>query len=101
MHDLKPEDIESKKQIGTLDGSPVIEVVTTGGFHMVVVAKSGSIKTLGTGPHKVVARFIAEKRNPSIKLTELSKADWVPYETFQHLLPSYEALVDRLNALAP
>lgn len=98
--DLKPQDIQSKKKIGTLDGNPVIEVVTTGGFHMVVVAKSGGVRTLGTGPHKVVARYIAEKRNPSIKLTELAKSDWVPAETFQHLLPRYEALTDQLIALA-
>lgn len=100
MHDLKPEDIQRKKTIGTLDGAPVIEVETTGGFHMVVVAKGGSVRTLGTGPHKVVARYIAEKRNPSIKLTELAKADWVPVDAFQHLLPAYEALTDRLIALA-
>ncbi len=98
--DLRPEDIQSKKRIGHLNGKPVIEVITTGGFHMLLVSKGQGMETLGTGPHKVVARHIAKKRNQDLVLTELAKSDYIAPEFYQHLLPHYEALTDRCNALS-
>ena len=92
--------IASKKRIGTLRGSPVIEVLTSGGLYMVVVNKSGNVETLGTGPHRAVARFIAEKREPTLEITELSKSDHLDQAAINSVLAKYEAITDRLNEVA-
>lgn len=92
--------IASKKRIGSLHGSPVVEVRTSGGLYMVVCQKSGVLQTLGTGPHRAVARFIAEKREPELEITELSKSDWLDQAAIDSVLPKYEALTDRFNEIA-
>jgi hypothetical protein len=100
MLSIKPEHIESKKKVGKLHGKSVIEIKTTGGFHMVVAAnEGGGFETLGTGPHKAVARHIAAKREPDIEWTELSKSDYVDPAHFQNILPEYEALTDTVRKL--
>lgn len=96
---LEPEDIKTKKKVGTLDGKDVIEVETTGGFNMLVVAKGAGMETLGTGPHKCVSRHIASKRYPELRLTDLAKSEYVEPALFQHLLPKYEAMTDLCNRL--
>jgi hypothetical protein len=92
--------IASKKRIGTLDGKPVVEVVTSGGLFMVVYQKSGTVETLGTGPHRAVARYIAKKREPKLEITELSKSDYVDEAAILSVVPKYEKLTDDLNAIA-
>jgi hypothetical protein len=95
---ISADHIAYKKKIGTVGKQPVIELATTGGLHLVVVAKAdGEVETLGAGPHRAVARHIAKKRKPEMKITELSKGDHVPEEAFRHLLPEYEQLTDRCN----
>lgn len=95
--DLKAEHIASKKKVGNLKGKPVIELVTTGGLHLVVAAKNGSFETLGTGPHRAVARHIAMKRESEITWSELNKADHVDVSHFESLLPRYEQLTDEFR----
>lgn len=97
--DLIPAHISYKKNVGTLKGKPVIELATTGGLHMIVTAKSGSIETLGTGPHRAVARYIAEQHEPEIVWSELSKADYVAPEHFVWCLPTYQELTERMRRL--
>jgi len=91
--------IESKKRIGTLRGQAVIEVKTTGGLYMVVCNKSGGIETLGTGPHRAVARFIAQKREPTLVVTELSKSDYLDEAAIRSVLAKYEQITDQLREL--
>lgn len=86
-------------KIGTLNGKPIFEVVTKGGFYMDIVAKGGSFETLGVGSHKALSRHIASKKEPSIVWTTLAKGDFVPYEDMAFLIPKYEAITDRLRAL--
>lgn len=92
--------IASKKRIGTLDTKPVVELVTTGGLYMVVMNKNGSVETLGTGPHRAVARFLAKKREPSLVITELSKSDAIDEAAILSVAPKYERLTDEFNRLA-
>jgi hypothetical protein len=92
--------IASKKRIGTLNGKPVVEVVTSGGLYMVVYQKSGTVETLGTGPHRAVARYIAKKREPTLEISELSKSDHIEDIQFMALVPKFEKLTDDLNAIA-
>lgn len=95
--DITSEHLASKKQIGKIKDLPVWELATTGGLHLIVAMRGGRIETLGTGPHRAVARHIAMKREPDLVLTELSKSDHVDVEHFQVLLPEYEALTDDFN----
>jgi len=97
---LRKEDIESKKTVGTLDGHAVIEIVTTGGLNMLVVSKGqGRMETLACAPHRAVGRYLASKRHPTIRFTELQKSEQVDPKMFQHLIPKYEALTVRCNQL--
>lgn len=96
--DIKQEHVASKKQIGTLKGKPVFQIKTTGGLVMVVLG-GGTPSVLGVGPHQGVARYIAEKKESDLKWTDLSKADYVPYDAFAFILPKYEALTEEFRRL--
>ena len=85
------------KKIGTLEGNPIMELSTTGGLHVVAVARGGKSEVLGAGPHRAVARHLALKKEPSIKLTDLAKADHVPEAMFSFVLPKYEQLTADLR----
>ncbi len=95
---IQPQEIDYKEQIGTLDGHPVMEVGLKGGLHIVCSMRGPKIDYLGVGPHRAVARFLAKKRKPDLKITALSKSDWVDPSTFQHLVPQYETLTDSFIA---
>jgi hypothetical protein len=67
------------QEIGTFKGQPVMEVALKGGLHLVfAVKKNGGTETLGTGSHRAVARFVAEKENPDLAITELTKSEDLP-----------------------
>ena len=69
--------IASRKRIGTLHGQPVTEVLLKGGLHLVTAVKEGKPRVIGAGPHRAVARWIAEKNEPDVQITELSKDEQV------------------------
>jgi hypothetical protein len=100
---IEEKHILSKRRIGTLDGQPVVEVETTGGLFMVVCQKSGALEICGSGPHRAVARFIAQKRNKDLKIMELSKSQvgQLDQASIDSCLPKYEAMTDLLNTLLP
>lgn len=85
------------RKVGTRAGKPVMELATKGGLHLIVSSRDGRFETLGTGPHRAVARFIAKKKAPEIQWTDLSKADHIEPEHFMHLVPRYEALTQELR----
>lgn len=95
--DIKQEHIAYKKTIGKLDGKPVFELGTTGGLHLVIVSKGGSTEVKGTGPHPEIARYIAQKQEPKIQYTELSKSDYMEPYLFMPLVPEYERLTDMVQ----
>lgn len=86
--------IAVKKTVGKTDGHPVTYVKTVGGLHLITNHR-GTV--IGSGPHRQVARHIAA-RHADIEWTELSKADHLPLEAYQHLLPEYEELTKQLRA---
>jgi hypothetical protein len=92
---ITKEHIDYKRQIGTLDNRPVIELATTGGLHLVVVAKGDGVETLGAGPHRAVARHIAKKLRPDLKITALEKSDDLPLSSFAHMVPLWEQFTNR------
>lgn len=88
----------SRKVIGKLEGSPVIELATKGGLHLVVTSRKGRAETLGAGSHRAIARHIAMKKAPEIEWTELSKADfWAPEDLGLDLVAQYETMTDAIR----
>lgn len=63
------------KKVGELDGAPVMQAETKGGFFILMTKSDGKAKTLGTGSHPAVAWSIAERDFPRVKLSELSKSE--------------------------
>jgi hypothetical protein len=86
-----------KKLIGKWGRTQVFHMITKGGYNFVVATKGADYETLGVGPHIAVARHIANRRAPDIQWTQLSKADHVPFEVIEHLIPKYEAMTDRFR----
>ncbi len=95
---IQSQEIDYTEQIGTLDGHPVMEIGLKGGLHIVCSKRGPKIDYLGVGPHRAVARFLAKKRKPDIKIDALAKSDWVDPSTFQHLVPRYEQMTDAFRA---
>jgi len=87
---------EKPKKVGVLDSKPVYAVRTKGGLNMIC---SSTGKPLGVGPHQAVARAIAAKAEPALVWNDLAKGDWIDPSHYQFLLPRYEALTTRLQAL--
>lgn len=97
--DLTPKQIEQKpKKVGVLEGKPVYHLKTKGGLHLLVIQKASGYETLGTGPHRAVARHIAMTHEPGIVWTELSKSDHVDPEAYELILPKYVAITDALRS---
>ena len=75
---ITPEQLAEKpKHIGTLKGHKIFSVATKGGFFMVVEPTGTGFETLGVGPHPAIARHIAQKHEPDIVWSELSKTQTV------------------------
>ena len=96
MINIKPEHVETKKIVGRLGTNKVFHILTTGGLHMIIVAKSVP-ETLGLGSHRCISRHLAQKREPNIVWTDLEKADFIPLEFYQDQLPKYEALTEEFR----
>jgi hypothetical protein len=88
------------KKIGEYEGQPVMELATKGGLHLVVaMKKNGKTETLGTGSHRAIARFIAEKEFPGVKITELEKSEDLPRWLVEKHAPQFVELTERIRAL--
>lgn len=97
--DISPSQIVFKKKIGLCKKGDVVYAKTKGGLHMVFVPPHDGKKPefLGFGPHKAVARHIAEENEPDLQWTELSKADHYDLPDFEHLLPEYRELTNSVR----
>jgi hypothetical protein len=92
--------VKSKKRVGTLHSKPVVELQTSGGLYLLVCSEKGNeVNILGSGSHRSIARYIAEKKNPDLVITELSKSDHLELDSYIRILPKYEELTNQLNEL--
>ena len=87
------------RKVGTRDGGNVMEFSTKGGYHLIVAPKGTSFETLAVGPHRAVARHIAQKHHKDIRWTELSKGDWIDPAHYEHLMPKYEGITNHFRRL--
>lgn len=95
--DIQPDDVKNRRRIGTLGKHGVYHVTCKGGYNLIMtggqgdgIPKSG---VLAAGPHPAVARFVAQKSFPELRITELSKS-WadLPREEMQAMLPEARRL---------
>lgn len=100
MPTVSEKHIATKRRIGSLDGKPVVEMMTSGGLYLVVMNKSGALDILGTGPHRAVARYLAKKKEPRLEVTELTKADSIDEAAILSVAEKYERLTKNLMKLA-
>ncbi len=88
------------EKIGELDGRPVMEMATKGGLHLVVtIKKNGSTETLGTGSSRALARYVARKMNPELKVSALAKSEDAPAVALGNAAPEFFALTRRIRVL--
>jgi hypothetical protein len=92
--------IQGKEQIGELDGNDVYEIVTKGGLYLdVVMKKDGQLSVLSTGSHKAIARHIAQKDNPELKITKLTKSESLPPQILEANLPEFIELTKKMQEM--
>lgn len=87
------------KKIGEMDGSPVLQAETKGGLFILMTKSGGKPKTLGTGSHPAVARHIAERDFPAMKLTELSKSESLDPQILRTEVTRYLPLTRRMQSM--
>lgn len=90
---------EPPTKIGTVDSKPVIYAKTKGGYHLVFKNTPKGYQTLGVGNSKCMAMHIAEKRDPDVQWSELSKSEAVDMTSYKYIIPEYEKLTDAANKL--
>lgn len=89
-------EIEFKRKVGKSGTRDIYHVKTRGGLH-VMARSDGTV--LGAGPHRAVARHLAQKFEPDAEWTELSKSDHVDFDVFAHLVPKYEEITIKMRAI--
>lgn len=95
---LDAEQLSSKRIIGKSGGRNVIELVTKGGWHLIVRADASGFQPIGAGSHKGIARFIAKKKDAELELDELSKAESIDDALLEPYIPFWESFTDKLIA---
>ena len=97
---IEPKHIASKRRIGTRkSGEPVIEILLKGGLHLVTTLHGGKPKTIGAGPHRAVARWMAEKNDPEVHIEELSKDEQVSLPGILSVAEEYQVICDNWNVM--
>jgi len=94
---LEPNQIKTKKTVGKVNTNPVFEVVTKGGLWVNILGKGAGFEVIGTGPHRGVARYIAEQKQPNIQWNEFAKGDYIDPIDFAFVLPKYVEFTDQLR----
>lgn len=98
--DVKPHHIASKRRIGSRKtGEPVVEILLKGGLHLITTLENGKPKTIGAGPHRAVARWMAEKNDPDITIEELSKSEEITSAGYASVEAEYQQYVSRWNSM--
>lgn len=99
--DIDAKQLKGKpRKVGDLDGNAVFAAETKGGLHFIAMKKAdGKTKTLGAGSHPAVARNIAEKSNPTLKITELSKSESLDPYTLRREVERCLPITRRMQAL--
>jgi hypothetical protein len=87
------------RKLGTLKGRPVMHVRLKGGLHIIAAAKGMGHETLGMAHHVAVAKHMAQRYEPDVVWTELSKSEHWDIRLYQDMIPAAEELTARARAL--
>lgn len=91
---IEPVHIKYKKEIGKVKTNPVFEILTTGGLYMEILGKGAGFEVIGTGPHRGVARYIAEQRQPGIEWNDFAKSEHFDSAEILAQAPKYQYMTD-------
>jgi len=95
---IPEEQVVSKKKVGKSKGEDVYHLKLKGGLH--IMAKGPQRRVLGAASHRAVARHLAQKFEPEVEWTELSKSeDHVSPDYFDAMVPYYEDVTRSLRDL--
>lgn len=84
------------KRIGKDQGVDVHEMETKGGLCLIV--KHGKqTEILGVGPHRAIARFIAQRQHPSLNISSLEKSEDLPMELLKTFVAEYEEVTEQFR----
>ena len=97
---VKPQEINSRKIIGHMDGHDVYQIGLKGGLYIMATMKGAQLEVLATGPHPVVMKHVGRRLHPHLVITELLKSEALPESQFIRLVPFYTDLTGQLNTLA-
>ncbi|WNM70335.1 hypothetical protein [Myxococcus phage Mx1] len=92
---------QKPKKIGEIKGDPVFEVETKGGLYFVMTKSGGKPRILGTGSHKATARHIAERDNPDLNISELSKSEALDPQTLRQEVAKFLPLTRQMQKATP
>lgn len=95
--DLQPEDVQTREVVGWLQGAPVYSIGTTGGYQIVAVLRHGRLEPLAMGTHDRTTLALARKREPSMRLVGLEKAESI--DLSGEVVRRYEALTAHLRVM--
>lgn len=87
--DIPTSQIEFKRKVGRSGGSELWHIKTYGGLHTIFKTMGKSMRFIGSGPHRAVAQRVAEKFDPEIVWTELSKSDHIDEAVIAPLVAEY------------
>lgn len=94
---------QKPKKIGKIDGKDVFSAVLKGGYNMIVTKDGSKTETLGVGSHIAIARAAAERiaarTSRNVEWTELSKSEWLPPQTYAHLVDKYEEETNQIRTM--
>lgn len=92
---ITDEHIAEKKVAGKSgEGSPLLYVVSKGGLHAFFTKKNGEIHSLGAAPHKAIAMWMAEKRDPDLSWSKdfLSKSEYERMDLAKSIARRFEEI---------
>jgi hypothetical protein len=93
---IPKEQISIQKTIGKSSKGKIVYTKSRGGLHLISDHKGAVI---AMASHPAVSRYMAEKQDPDITWTELSKSEHYTYDDFKHLIPEAIELTARAKAL--
>lgn len=75
---IAPEHIQEKAIAGqTKAGAPILYILTKGGLHAFFIKSGDGIESIGAAPHRAIAEWIAEKKQPGLEWSKefMAKAE--------------------------
>lgn len=82
---------KGKIRIGSIKGQPVYSMFTRGGLALILKSQNGISKLLAMAPHRGLAKYIAQQKEPDLCFDELSKSEdeYFSIDFYKHLVDKW------------